>query len=204
MSEALRHSRALYRLLLEAVNVDRSVRRELNAIAEGQTVVCGPERETLTRISRAIRKAIEMLGRERVDAPRIEDRSEVLSIDRDILVPQALREAYEMLYYRTYGTGAGARIVSERAEAVAGRKGRIARPERAGPTASTRTVVRDHQSFGFKRRVDKRLRKIAGEINLFLAGGGDARVVKRCEGCGRMGEDEWTYCPRCGRTLKTE
>ena len=69
-------------------------------------------------------------------------------------------------------------------------------------SAARRNVILDAAAYDLKRRMDKRLWRVTQEIQGFLSGiaGGTVKVCL-CPSCGKVGESEWKYCPRCGDRL---
>lgn len=76
-------------------------------------------------------------------------------------------------------------------------------------------VVRDEEALDLKTRVDKRLRKIAKDMQtemMFGRSAGDSGGVgailgkycpgRGCGGKGRLKSEEWRFCPDCGTKLK--
>lgn len=61
---------------------------------------------------------------------------------------------------------------------------------------------KDERAVDFRRLVDRKLRRIAREIEEFLAGGDGSSLrsgKRRCSGrCGKIGDPEWMFCARCG------
>ena len=61
--------------------------------------------------------------------------------------------------------------------------------------------IKDRAAYELKNRMDRRLRRIATEMEDFLAGGDARGTVNVCTRCGRIGEDGWAYCPACGHEM---
>lgn len=65
---------------------------------------------------------------------------------------------------------------------------------------------KNERAVDFRRLVDRKLRRIAREIEEFLAGGdgSDLKSGKRkCAGrCRKIGEPEWMFCARCGGPME--
>lgn len=75
----------------------------------------------------------------------------------------------------------------------------------AGKYGSGRKVVRSEAAVEYRKKIDRRLRKIAKEIENFLSDEEVKPVVsKKCPSgrCGLFGESGWTYCPNCGTVLQ--
>jgi hypothetical protein len=66
--------------------------------------------------------------------------------------------------------------------------------------------IRSEAALGYRSKVDRKLRKIAREINYYLATPLDntaESVQRRCAGsCKRMGDGEWLYCPWCAGPME--
>lgn len=139
-------------------------------------------------------------------------------------IPENLVTAYEALWILSYGSGAGyigdpnalvptgaggnqSKMKSSdervyRGVAKGGGKGR----------GSTRSVIRDERAFEFKRKMDKRMRRMASEIDEWLKvkkladkgvedmeGLDGVSGAAVCDGCKRYMERDWKYCARCGK-----
>lgn len=65
---------------------------------------------------------------------------------------------------------------------------------------SGKTVVRNQAAIAYRQRVDRKIRKIAREIKLWLDDSDVQTSVRKCTSrkCGRFAEDTWWYCPNCG------
>lgn len=61
---------------------------------------------------------------------------------------------------------------------------------------------KNERAVDFRRLVDRKLRRIAREIEEFLTEGDGSSLKsgkRRCSGrCGKIGEPDWQYCARCG------
>ena len=61
---------------------------------------------------------------------------------------------------------------------------------------------KDEDSVDYRKKIDRRLRRIAREIEEFLAGGNGESLKsgkRKCGGrCRKIGDPEWLFCPRCG------
>jgi hypothetical protein len=57
--------------------------------------------------------------------------------------------------------------------------------------------------MNYRSKLDRRIRRMAREIQAFLDGK-DVKVESRkCAGkCRKIGEAEWVYCPRCGGPME--
>lgn len=63
---------------------------------------------------------------------------------------------------------------------------------------------KDERAVDFRRLIDRKLRRIAREIEEFFVGGEGLRAGKRkCAGkCRKIGEPEWMFCARCGGPME--
>lgn len=72
----------------------------------------------------------------------------------------------------------------------------------------TSRFMGDERAWAFKRKIDKRLRRIAKEIHVELdklerGVGGPEPLARRCAGkCGRFGEPTWHFCANCGGPMR--
>lgn len=192
MVDLVNATQELILLLRRVVDVEKIRRRQLNDLVEGVLMLkSDAERERLSAMSAEVRMLLETLGWERqrsnggglgVGMVRAGDGRDVDHL------PSELHEAYELLWDRTYervasgGSGGGGKDV---------RKGGVAK----------RPVIRDHAAFDMKRKVDKRLRRLAGEVRGYLSSGkGNAEPgwIAKCSGCGRVVDIGWRYCSWCG------
>lgn len=144
-------------------------------------------------------------------------------------VDERLVTAYEALWIKTYGSGAGY-IGDPNALTPVGAGGnqmkmadsgeRVYRGVAKGGAAagrSRRSIIKDEHAFNFKRKIDKRMRRLATEIDEYMrtvripggsgsgpgGGGGEGSEgeessVARCMGCQCFMEDSWRFCARCG------
>ena len=77
----------------------------------------------------------------------------------------------------------------------------------AGPRkksgGSGKPVIRDEAALAYRRRLERRLRKLARDALVWLEEGASARPVSRCSGrrCGLFAEDSWRFCPTCGSAV---
>jgi hypothetical protein len=164
------------------------------------------------------------------------------SISREILflLPRDFVMAYEALYHRAVRTGLEGRrdieveVTDKKGEgtgeyetlggvvkARGGRRSRLAEGESLGGMAGARKgkaykqawTVADERALDLKHKMDKRLRKIAREVKVFLegemegsTGEGGEQERKKCagKGCGKWLEHGWKYCPFCGGRQRTK
>lgn len=137
-------------------------------------------------------------------------------------IPDNLVMMYEALWIKTYGSGAGYigdpnSLTPDKAGGnqmkMAGSDERVhrgvAKSGRAGSNAARKTIIKDERAFEFKRKMDKRMRRMASEIEEWIRSskvmgvdvteGGSGEVsVPRCEGCQSFVDREWRFCARCG------
>ena len=170
---------------------------------EGPLVDCEASRLRLraghSELRRAI-NALELGGTDRVKTVR--------EVGEGNLLPDALVDAYAFLHTQVFG---GARVAPEAGVGEIGpaeqwlvksdgqrRRG----PAKKGKqySASVRTVIRDERALELKKRVDKRLRKMARDIYREWKGLEEEEQVK-CFSCHKLAESGWKWCPRCGDRL---
>ena len=131
---------------------------------------------------------------------------------RDVPIPEAIVDAYETLYLAVYGSDA-LRIGDDNAIHGSGKaeRGRTRSDQietRGGAiqkkklSASRKDVIKHGPSYAYKVKVDKRLRKMAKEIQAFVARVEVPNGYYRCTACKRIGEDDWKHCPRCGELME--
>jgi hypothetical protein len=64
-------------------------------------------------------------------------------------------------------------------------------------------VVKSERWLALKGRVDRKLRKVAREIMEEMQGGtGRLKTVRRCVGCKKYGESDWSWCPFDGKRME--
>ena len=136
-------------------------------------------------------------------------------------IPDNLVTMYEALWIKTYGSGAGYigdpnSLTPDKAGGnqmkMSGSNERVHRGvAKAGKSgnAARKTIIKDERAFEFKRKMDKRMRRMATEIEDWIrsskvmgvevAEGGSGEVsVPRCECCQSFVDREWRFCARCG------
>lgn len=136
-------------------------------------------------------------------------------------IPDNLVTMYEALWIKTYGSGAGYigdpnSLTPDKAGGnqmkMSGSNERVHRGvAKAGKSgnAARKTIIKDERAFEFKRKMDKRMRRMATEIEEWIrsskvmgvevAESGSCEVsVPRCEGCQSFVDREWRFCARCG------
>lgn len=128
----------------------------------------------------------------------------VWGVEGEVLreLPQALVSAYEELLARSrsrplpHDVGVVAktrrvvRISTSQRETRGGAKG----SRKAGPS----DPIRDPAALVFKGKVDRKLRKLAREMRVWLDGGVAHNSVRRCTRCRRFADETWLYCPHDG------
>lgn len=214
MSEATRRVAAI---LHRAVEADRERIRWLDQVARGEIALSPTEREDLRAAERSVRAHLRRLAGEESE---IIHRQRVVDLDPERTsreeIPRALQEAYSLLTHRAYGSDpavsvgdanvirgigkAKARTSTSSPEGVGG--GAPAATKKFGQ--SRRSVIRDRKAYEIKIRVDRRLRRLAVEIQEHLNGGQVETTVNVCSHCNRIGEGDWRYCPNCGGRMTTQ
>lgn len=70
-------------------------------------------------------------------------------------------------------------------------------------TRKTSNQLRNERLLHEKGKIDKRLRRMAKEIEAILIGGLHAESQRRCTGrCARLGQTDWKFCPNCGGPMQ--
>lgn len=169
---------------------------------EGPLVDCEASRLRLRAGYGELRRAINALelGLDRVKTVR--------EVSEGNLMPDALVDAYEFLHTQVFG---GARVAPEAGVGEIGpaeqwlltsdgqrRRGPAKRGKQY--SASVRGVIRDERALELKKRVDKRLRKMARDIYREWKGLEEEEQAK-CFSCHKLAESGWKWCPRCGDRL---
>ena len=137
-------------------------------------------------------------------------------------IPENLVTMYEALWVKTYGSAAGYigdpnSLTPEKAGGNQMKMGGsdervhrgVARSKAGGGNAARKAIIKDERAFEFKRKMDKRMRRMASEIEEWIRSskvmgvdvieGGSGEVsVPRCEGCQSFVDREWRFCARCG------
>lgn len=148
-------------------------------------------------------------------------------------IPDNLVTAYEALWVKTYGSDAAfmgdpnalTKIEGkgESKRGVVGKgnpmrmKDSSERVYRSGATppkgrGSGKSIIKDESAFEFKRKMDKRMRRMASEIDQWIRKGKLVEVKRdtvsdgegsghKCPGCKRYAEVDWRFCARCGMSM---
>lgn len=96
---------------------------------------------------------------------------------------------------RAHGRGTRTRVTSSQTETI---------PSAHPSTSGTRAIgVASEVALEMKSRVDRKLRVIARSLRRSLNDIDDGSVrYRRCVGkCGKIGEADWNWCPRCGSPM---
>lgn len=194
----------------------KSYARLVNRVAEGEMVT--PREHQVWQVQvRMIDELLEELV-QGIAGRRVERLESEGGMSDAHIVPERLRTAYGMLCDSVYGSLRGWNV-DDTTERVKSNRGWVTKStatrERSGARApkkygSGRAVIKDERAMVFKRRIDKKIRRLAMEIEQFYEketevrrdGGINEGTVKACGGCGKVGEDDWKHCPRCGNTMK--
>lgn len=137
-------------------------------------------------------------------------------------IPEALVTAYDVLWVKSYGTdaafigdpnsltrGVGGKAVGKgnqmRMSSSDEKLARAGASGKGGGAGSRKSIIKDERAFEFKRKMDKRMRRMAVEIDHWLRfsapmdkGSEDSL---KCSGCKRYCERDWRFCARCGASL---
>lgn len=69
---------------------------------------------------------------------------------------------------------------------------------RRGKGSSQQIGLKDDRAVGYRKNVDRKLRKILREVRVFL-NASEQPKARQCVGrCKKFGDAEWLYCPSCG------
>lgn len=195
----------LNRALEQAKHLRRSVNRLLDRVVDGTLGLSEEERRRMTALSQDYSRRLQELG-------TVVKVVQPVTATPDGELPQKLRESYELLWIRTYGSGAlylGDPMSEKVGTSSAGWRASTSKEQHRGPasqgksaTAHRRHVVLDGKAYEQKRRIDKKLSRIATDIRRWLAGDeiGEERNV--CTACGKIGDMDWRHCPSCGKKME--
>lgn len=98
---------------------------------------------------------------------------------------------------RVKGKPLGWRISSNQTETRAGAKTSGKKGPVGGPEIKSRRM------FVLKEKIDRKLRKLAREIESRMAGG-TGEMSRKCSRCGKYGEPDWIWCPWDGAAMQSE
>lgn len=122
-----------------------------------------------------------------------------ISLEVLYLMPPSFLEAYIEVYTRAFkdastkGAGDPNSLPTERPK-----KGQVGpASNNSGKKYREHWQIKDDKAFALKRRVDKKLGKLARELKTGASNEELHRV--RCGSCGRWVSDNWSYCAWCGR-----
>lgn len=190
--------------LFQAEQAAKDWRRWMNRVAEGEIRLDTRSTEQY----RLINASIIRLLRELTDGVVVMKVKSNEINDAWGSLPEPTKEAYRNLWERIYGSRAlklGDDIGKAPGKALRGRMSTGKDEVRGGAkpgkslSASQRSTILDQQAWQFKRTIDRRLRQVTTDIRLFLDGSqAVAHRVTRCTRCGKVGEVDWKFCPRCG------
>lgn len=130
-------------------------------------------------------------------------------LEYESLMPDNIRHAYGYLYSLVYGSS-GSFAGDPNAEKIVPKEWftksdqqqtrGVAKQGSRKYSSSVKTIIKNERALDLKRKVDKRLRKLAKDIYVELEGGEIEEQVK-CWSCHKLAQREWKYCPRCGDSL---
>lgn len=141
---------------------------------------------------------------------RNNSRKREVQVTGDDLLPDAIRHAYTTLYSLCYGSS-GTIMGDPNAEAIVPREWftksdqqqtrGVAKQGSRKYSSSVRSVIKNERALELKKRVDKRLRKLAKDIYTEWETGGVDEENYKCWSCHKIAQREWKWCPRCGDRL---
>ena len=128
----------------------------------------------------------------------------------DDLFPDAIRHAYTALYSHCYGSS-GTTIGKAHAISIVPKQWftksdqqptrGVAKGVSKKYSSSVTSVVKNERALDLKRRVDKRLRKLAKDIYAEWEGHEPEKSFS-CWSCHKIVQREWRWCPRCGVSME--
>lgn len=127
----------------------------------------------------------------------------------DDLFPDAIRQAYTFLYSTCYGSS-GSFFGDPNSEDIVPQEWftKSEQQQTRGPAkqgsrkyaSSVKTIIKNERALELKKRIDKRLRKLAKDIYAEWEGN-DLEETLKCWSCHKIAQREWKHCPRCGDRL---
>jgi hypothetical protein len=184
--------------------------------ARGELRPTPAEREQMIIMEREVTQHLADLSNHATPRARVVSVEEEAGAGSGDRLPKTLSDAYMLLVHAAYGSDPAIRMGDPAVINGLGRArprtstnqpegvGGSARKIKSKPGQAARSVIKDRESYELKLRIDRRLRKLAHEIEDHLAGEqGSGRTIRLCSHCNRIGEEEWTWCPHYGHEMTT-
>lgn len=125
-----------------------------------------------------------------------------ISLEVLYFLPAGFLNAYMTMFTRAVKADGGeSGRNSSQQEAGALGKARGAGAKTNGKRYKKTFVVLDERALQTKTTVDKRLRSMAREIEILLAGGDVKATQGQCDHCGMFVQGSWKFCPQDGLAL---
>jgi hypothetical protein len=128
-----------------------------------------------------------------------------LSLDVLYYLPKAFLQQYADMFTKAVKADGGesGRNTSQQEQGDLGKAtGRGAKT--TGKRYKKTFVVLDERALQLKSVIDKRLRMVARDIEVQLAGGEMEKAASRCGQCGTFIQNRWKFCPLDGSNLSTD
>lgn len=122
-----------------------------------------------------------------------------ISLEVLYLLPPQFLDAYVDLYMRALKDASSGGFGDENAIPVKKTKRNQIGPasNNSGKKYREHWQIRDDEAFARKRKVDRKLLKLVGEMR--TGESAEEKERRRCNGCGRWMQANWRYCAWCGR-----
>lgn len=196
-------------------------RTHLNALVEGRATLTPEAQRRVVQDNSQIRRILGYLADDFLsESTRRQMVNKRGSLDNDTTdslsaLPGRLKGAYELLVIAAYGSlGTGALSRSEEQGKLGKSEGKAVEwrvssgKESTGRAAggpkkigANKGVIKNEAAFNQKRKVDKRLRRLAVEIEEFLGSPPEKHQDRICSKCHKYGDPDWGFCPRCGGSM---
>lgn len=149
-----------------------------------------------------------LYGRSVVDGVRLALMSDELRMMPEILVDAYAALCVAALSDGTEGKGGRGEEIRVQPRVRAWRTSSNQTETRSGAKASTQKgnaggpTVKSVRMLALKSLIDRKLRKLAREIESRMAGG-TGESARKCSRCGKYGEDNWIWCPWDGAAMQS-
>lgn len=122
-----------------------------------------------------------------------------ISMEVLYFLPERFIEIYGTLFTKAVKSDGGesARAAQQQSAAEVGKSANTAAATNQKRFKRT-FVVLDEKALDVKTKIDKRLRQIARDIEVELAGGEGRAEAVTCNNCGMFLQRDWRFCPRDG------